>query len=276
MATQFRSLEAGVQLLPRPPRRTIETPLLLTYGTATAVPFGRGAQHYANGAVVPSPIDRMPTAEERRALSEPKDPLLWIKIVRLPDAVMGPFRVVFAGLREPADKAKLPAIITSEEFKAAAQSVHDHLTSRGADLDRRYGGVYCEPGDKTTVTINRATGDHIGLHLDSFYAKTIASRRLCPTRISINVGSKTRRLLFVNLPIDEITKRVGADGNERETEPLIKSFFASNPEYPVVSMPVEPGEAYIAPTEAIIHDGQYYGDGLDITYTVMGNFPKDI
>lgn len=37
--------------------------------------------------------------------------------------------------------------------------------------------------------------------------------------------------------------------------PLIHAFLRKYPEYPVMRLAVMPGEAYIAPTENMIHDG---------------------
>jgi len=40
-----------------------------------------------------------------------------------------------------------------------------------------------------------------------------------------------------------------------------KSFMSTFPNYPVVRVRLRPGEAYIAPTENILHDGSSAGVG---------------
>jgi hypothetical protein len=53
--------------------------------------------------------------------------------------------------------------------------------------------------------------------------------------------------------------------------PLIHAFLHKFPEYPVVRLAVLPGEAYIAPTENMIHDGTTEGMRvLDQQVTVRG------
>ena len=63
-------------------------------------------------------------------------------------------------------------------------------------------------------------------------------------------------------------------GREKIQAESIRELFLSNyPDYPVIKIRVSPGEAYIAPTENMIHDGctinkQFF----DVIMTIRGNF----
>ena len=49
-------------------------------------------------------------------------------------------------------------------------------------------------------------------------------------------------------------------------------FLTKYPNYPVFRIKIEPGEAYIAPTENIIHDGAKLNYETDFTWTFLGYF----
>jgi hypothetical protein len=49
------------------------------------------------------------------------------------------------------------------------------------------------------------------------------------------------------------------------------------PSYPVLRLEIRPGEAYIAPTEIVIHDATTMGkEFTDATFTVLGNFDRSV
>jgi len=93
----------------------------------------------------------------------------------------------------------------------------------------------------------------------------------------INLGMHDRHLLFVNLPLRSIAERVAkARGGTPLGDisfSLPREFTRLFPDYPVVKLRIAPGEAYIAPTENIIHDG--YAErigGIDLQFTCRGYF----
>ena len=50
-----------------------------------------------------------------------------------------------------------------------------------------------------------------------------------------------------------------------------QNFLQKYPEYPVIKLRVAPDEAYIAPTENIIHDGCTFGKKFfDVSLTIRG------
>ena len=54
---------------------------------------------------------------------------------------------------------------------------------------------------------------------------------------------------------------------------LVLNFMRCFPDYPVIRLRIAPNEAYIAPTENIIHDGSTLGKMyFDICLTIRGKF----
>ncbi len=61
--------------------------------------------------------------------------------------------------------------------------------------------------------------------------------------------------------------------HQRNLESLVADFCALFPAYPVIKLRVGPDEAYVAPTESLIHDGNTEGGSrLDIDLMVRGHF----
>jgi hypothetical protein len=102
-------------------------------------------------------------------------------------------------------------------------------------------------------------------------------RSLSKNRVCINIGTEDRFFLFVNLPLHAVFKF--AEGSTYSASPkslaidVCKMFMLKFPLYPVVKLKVSPGEAYLAPTENIIHDGCTVGQKIfDLHFTFLGRF----
>jgi hypothetical protein len=128
------------------------------------------------------------------------------------------------------------------------------------------------------VTFDASVERFIGLHIDDLDALPLARRTESTTRLCINLGRSARYLLFVNLGVARMTGMLadaggGADFGGLRSTPLIHAFLRRFPDYPVVRLEMRPGEAYIAPTENMIHDGATDGmDAEDEQVTVRGIF----
>lgn len=108
-----------------------------------------------------------------------------------------------------------------------------------------------------TVTYDRNREARLGLHVDNWEKTGFEDASFVPNRISINLGPDKRYFLFVNITLPDIYKDAHSDcqGGVRTKSDLVQAFFRRHPEYPVVRLAIQPGEAYVAPTENIIHDG---------------------
>jgi len=120
-----------------------------------------------------------------------------------------------------------------------------------------HGIIHNAPGDPT-VTIDHHAKRRIGLHVDNWDKQNIDKRRLSPNRICINVGECTRIFLFVPIEIGSVVSILRAAGIDVRASPrptaLGRLFLHRYPNVPVLRVPVDPGCAYIAPTETLIHD----------------------
>src|SRR5205807_3464882 len=149
--------------------------------------------------------------------------------------------------------------------------------------------LYADPSKITrqlALLVNRSgyipiTGDkfdarRIGLHLDGWSELPADQRSDAPNRLCVNLGDEARRLLFINLPLRQLMAHLMAAGSNLQGSgptDIGRLFMRTFPSYPVVSVEVHPGEAYIAPTEDVIHDGA--SDRMkaaDVTLTFLGHF----
>jgi hypothetical protein len=101
-----------------------------------------------------------------------------------------------------------------------------------------------------TVTRDPFTGRYVGLHVDTFDRAYDDARVTAGNRISINIGVESRRFLFVPLPF----KRLFMPGGQNAGTNVVTEFLRTHTGQPVLSLHLDPGEGYIAPTEGMIHD----------------------
>ena len=139
-------------------------------------------------------------------------------------------------------------------------------------------GLGLGPPNQITTTKDHSSGLMIGLHLDSWSRSAANDRANAENRICVNLGDEPRFLMFVNLPLASII-----DALQRESLPLAtmgptdigRRFLAHYHDYPVLRVRILPGEAYIAPTENVIHDGSTVdSQSTDAFLTVRGSFRR--
>ena len=134
-----------------------------------------------------------------------------------------------------------------------------------------------------TMTICPQTRLRVGLHIDDHDRQRIHKRDTAPGRLSINLGSGLRYFLYLPFDLEALVDacevdQPGRDARlERRTADAISAeFLASYPRAPVLRIPLNPGEYYLAPTENLIHDGAAPpGMGRSFTFTVRGYFSHD-
>jgi hypothetical protein len=131
-------------------------------------------------------------------------------------------------------------------------------------------GISTRPGGLRTSTFDPATGLRIGLHLDSWDRTVLQKRHLARVRVCINLGLRTRSLLF--LPYDIRTISEALAGNPGVPSANIGERFCSSfRDAPVLELDIPPGYAYIAPTENLVHDGHSERSAtFDLTIAWLG------
>jgi hypothetical protein len=110
------------------------------------------------------------------------------------------------------------------------------------------------PPGLRTVTRDPITARFVGLHVDSFHEQYDAARQNAGNRLSINIGHEPRYLLFVPRAYRQLS---GSRPPGRYD--VVAAFLAAHGEQPVMRLRIDPGEAYIAPTENLIHDATSLG-----------------
>jgi hypothetical protein len=171
-----------------------------------------------------------------------------------------------------------------EVVTAAWMAFLSHETgwrSRGAILSS---GFSNEPRPRPHTTIDAGSGQRVGLHLDSWDRLAWRLRANASNRICVNLGAGPRGLQFVPIAAIDLLGRLRAVGLDLDhAEPtrqdrsgrvdLARTFLECFPNVNVVRIDIEPGEAYIAPTENLIHDGfAPQAEGSDLCCTVRGYF----
>jgi len=140
-------------------------------------------------------------------------------------------------------------------------------------------GISVRRAGLLTSTFDHPNGCFLGLHIDSFYMAPLEDRTSSPNRLCINLTSEPRRLLFLNLSLVQCRDLLVASGYEDTllTEPrtvgLPRLFMKQVPDYPVIEIRIDPDEAYVAPTENMIHDSSTFRRReRDVFYTFLGEF----
>lgn len=138
----------------------------------------------------------------------------------------------------------------SEDILQSQVSVLVDYIARSLGLDSRniLVGIHLDKPGLDTVTIDTNTGHFIGLHVDSWSEKIGRGDRHNHIRVAINIGSVPRYFVFCP---EFYIERPGKDVNE-----LLEAFEVAVAAGLVqtVRVRVDPGEAYIANTDIMIHD----------------------
>lgn len=140
-------------------------------------------------------------------------------------------------------------------------------------------GFLSAPMGQQTTAVNGHTQLYAGLHIDSYDQKLLDDAKHARQRMTIHLGKEKRYLLFINLSVDQLREKllevgIMADNSFGQTK-LVYEFLKRFPDTPLIKLEQRPYEAYIAPTENIIHDGITLASNfLDLTWTTVGDFGK--
>ena len=281
LADEPPTLVPGVALdLFGAPARRLDT-VQLSAGTQRA--DGGGLRGYAERSFVPRPPWRMPDDDEWAALTESDEELVppgdRIAVFTVPASLLEPFAQLRALCYESDNLKRLYAVADDVVGRTALLKAARYARSlaRPERSDLEGPGLHANvPPGAPTMTTDRDR-PLTGLHVDSWYRRGIEGRAASPNRISINLGVHESHLLYVNLPLRTIAAWVaearGGAAVEDISFALPREFMRYFPDYPVVRLTVAPGEAYIAPTENIVHDGyQERSGGIDLQFTCRGYF----
>lgn len=130
---------------------------------------------------------------------------------------------------------------------------------------------------RRSATRESKSGEFVGLHLDSWDGLPLDRRHGAQNRICVNLGRHTRALQFVPLQVAEVARRLRDLEARLGTDELslrpssVERFLRRCADQQVLRVLLDPGQAYIAPTENLLHDGCLLADGQDLTYVYRGH-----
>lgn len=142
---------------------------------------------------------------------------------------------------------------------------------------------FTRPGSASS-TYDDSQKRYRGLHVDNWGTpwRGLLERDESGSRLGLNVGKSTRSFVFVNLTIARMLELYRDAGNTLPTDriaactqnvsPFTEKFMEDFTRYPVVRVSLEPGQAYLAPTQNILHDGYPVDIGsLDMNVQLSSN-----
>ncbi len=266
----------------------IERRIMLCQGTTTQVAPPSDGLSYLKAAIVPNGKWREPSPEELDLLVGKGRPDEWqvgshIGVFRIPAEVMVPLETIFEefGTRDELDPAKYRDHTTHPDWMAAYQALIEHLKRRFSLREHQPIVVRlatARPG-MVTVTKDEVLDDdrhyYVGLHLDTWEKIPMRERDHARNRVCVNLGKEERHFLFVNLTIREMYRLLRRGGPDRMSDyygtDLGHEFMRAFPGYPVTRLTVGPREAYIAPTDNLVHDATSLGKRYpDVAMHILG------
>ena len=275
-------LSAGIRVITTPVHTSENKNLIEMSSGITLGSVQYASLPYRKGAFVPQLPWRGPTNVERDLLlGTPVDVERgeWIQIIRLPEPILKSFESLRAASGQMTKKVQLEKYIrTVESQRAILYALRYIAKFTCAEKNHMEGvGIFGNPPGLPTTT--EADISHLnGLHIDSWYNAPLTMRSQSPNRFSINLGLNDRFFLYVNLSLIKVARmltdcQIRYDNQDKSTRAFREAFMTSFPDYPVVKLRIRPGEAYIAPTENLIHDGCTLGQSsLDVQLSVRGYF----
>lgn len=134
-----------------------------------------------------------------------------------------------------------------------------------------YRGFRVAKGGALTTSQDHRAGAFVGLHVDSWDGGWAHERGLSRNRCCLNLGCADRSFLFLPFSVMSLSTKPAGRGPSHSASAISRSLLASNPQVPIIEIILRPGEAYIAPTETIVHDGSSrLSTSVDVTYTLRG------
>ncbi len=237
---------------------------------------------YAARTFVPlEPWRNLETTEDSSSIWQPRPAPTrnsGIAIVRLTQEYMIALRRAYLDLRR-AHLDSSSCELDTAQAKEALERASADLLSDIRSLCRVKGevvfsGVARHQANLSTATVNPTTGLYAGLHLDSWDRLPLDKRQDSTNRLCANIGTTDRFLLFIPCTLHRIRLRLESLEQSPVATPssLVNRFLSAFPAEPVYRVRVRPHEAYIAPTENMIHDGSTAGStGPTHCATFRGN-----
>ena len=112
-----------------------------------------------------------------------------------------------------------------------------------------------------SITVDRASGLRLGLHLDSWDGREVSSRWKSRNRIVVNRGPADRHVYMVPVPIEEMAESV-ASAEDLHPGEVADAYIRNTPRAPCLRMLQSANVAYVCCTERLVHDACVSAGGI--------------
>lgn len=167
-------------------------------------------------------------------------------------------------------------IENTKRFNDIKKELIDYLNSISINQELVIShNIYFGNSNLINNTYNHLTNKYIGFHLDSWEGELLKNRMNSKNRICINLGRESRFIMFYNISIISMLKSldISLEDENIDINDIYKKYIEIFPDTPIYRLEIKPFEAYIAPTEYIIHDGSSFGTSSpDINLVFRGKF----
>lgn len=254
-----------------PPDQAPHERIQLSAGTAAAESVDADPTPYSGDARVPRAPWTPITAEAGVAPAAGEFPS--VRLLPLPPGLRQDMRKLLRSRGDAPSAPDLPPLVADPgplllAAERVAQALHEgpepvHVLGLGIHAPGRW-----------TSTESPAAGVRIGMHLDSWDRLPFRRRHEARNRLCMNLGTQARHFLFVPKTAAAIARELGVDFEAKQgATDVVRHWLRLHPAAPVLRLRVEPGEAYIAPTEALPHDASTFeSQDWDVTFTCLGRF----
>jgi hypothetical protein len=268
-------LRPGVRLVLGPGVNDGPTRIALSQGTEEASGRTLRGQTYRTPSFVPRLPWVRPNADEMdmltRGSSHDDTATSFVAVVKISERSLADIHAL--GFGRQMSRESYDQLASRELTISALKSCFADLApyiDRGCQL-KALGFAIGEPGIPTVATDPlRRAGLHVDNWDDDWDGTTLRNR------LHLNLGCESRHFLFINVLVQDFP--VGPEipagpGVGTPSTRLGHAFMRGSPEYSVVRVRIDPGEAYLAPTDYLIHDGDSTGKTLpDVNFAMLGRW----
>jgi hypothetical protein len=289
--TESNQLVEGIKLTPNHEYdgEKLANKLMVNDGSYYLDPMAEIAANYAEDSFLPKENWRLLSLTESKILISNKSQHNIgnsISVIKIPHIMLeGLKKTLVVDYSVLTDKKQVSCKISQkdiygEKVDAVIRYIEAH-TNTSYESIQSLGIQASVPGLITTtkdLTQYLPQTPYVGIHLDSWEKQPLKRRHSSRNRLCINIGEETRYFLFINLSILQIFHMLELKDPEdipqyyRGTA-LPNLFLKKYPNYPICKLSLEPNEAYIAPTENMLHDATSVGKTVpDVSLTFLGKF----
>jgi hypothetical protein len=211
--------------------------------------------------------------DEKKLFSTENDDFNNISLIKLPNNLKELF--IELKIHEIKNQSSIFEIQNSHLYKRVLKKTISYFNKHNLHSSEiTPHSLYFGDPNLSNNTYNREDNVYIGMHLDSFERALLKDRKSARNRVCINLGIESRYLLFYNISLLSMYNYVSNDKDVRNNVNMIyKKFALKFPDFPIYRLEVKPLEAYIAPTEYVIHDGSNWNsNNPDINLVFRGKF----